>query len=124
MAKSIPDSILDGMLNTIRNNATRMDACSQQPTTYTQATSTYSLADVTMTAPGDYTLANGDTSGRKITVAQKTGVTIDSTGDCDHVALTDGTSTLYAVTTCTSTSLTSGQTMTFNAWDIEISDAT
>lgn len=123
MAKLVPDATLDAMLNVIRNNADRMDACSTQPTTYAEATSTYSLADVAMTVGTDYTQANGDTSGRKITVAQKTGITIDSAGTAQHVALTNGSDTLYAVTTCASVVLSTPGTLTINAWDIEISDA-
>jgi hypothetical protein len=78
------------------------------------------LADTAM-ASGDFTIANGDTSGRKLTVAQKPTVPIDNTGTGTHVALVDGSRLLY-VTTCTSISLTSGNTTTFSAWDIEVAD--
>lgn len=122
MGKSVHDDVLDGALNIIKNNCTRMVACSAEPTTYTEANATYALADVTM-ASGDFTNANGDTSGRKTTVAQKTGVTVDTTGTATHVALLDVSNTkLLYVTTATSQALTSGNTMTFNAWDIEILD--
>lgn len=122
MAKSVHDDVLDGALNVLKNNVTRMTACSSEPTTYTQGNSTYALADVTL-ASGDFAIANGDTSGRKVTVAQKTGVTVDTTGTATHVALLDVTnSKLLYVTTCTSQALTSGNTMTFNTWDIEIAD--
>jgi hypothetical protein len=122
MAKFVPDATLDLFLGVIRDNADRQDVCSTQPTTYAEATSTYSLADVTMTTGTDYTQANGDTSGRKITVAQKTGVTIDTAGSAQHLALTNGSDTLYAVTTCSTVALTTPGTLTINAWDIEISD--
>ena len=79
MAKTTADRVLDGALNIVKNNDTRMIACSAQPTTYTEANATYALADVTM-ASGDFTAANGDTSGRKLTVAAKTGVLIDANG--------------------------------------------
>lgn len=123
MGKSVADAVLDAALNYIKNNAVRMDACSAEPTTYAEATSTYSLADVTV-ASGDFTVGNGDVSGRKVAVAQKSGVTVDSTGTATHVALTDGSSALYYVTTCTSQALTSGNTLTFGTWDIEITDPT
>lgn len=122
MGKSVHNDVLDGALNIIKNNCTRMVACSAEPTTYTEGNSTYALADVTM-ASGDFTNADGDTSGRKTTVAQKTGVTVDATGTATHVALLDVSNTkLLYVTTATSQALTSGNTMTFNAWDIEILD--
>ena len=124
MAKYANDALMDAGLNYIRSNCDKMTVCSAQPTTYTEAVTTYALADVTMTVnTGDYTLANGDTSGRKITVAAKTGVPIDTTGTANHVALVSvGDTTLRAVTTCTSQALTSGGTVDFPAWDWEIAD--
>lgn len=124
MAKSVHDDVLDGALNIIKNNCTRMVACSTQPTTYTEANATYALADVTMTST-DFTAANGDTSGRKLTIAAKSGVTVDASGTYQHVALLDVTnSKLLYVTTGTSQSLTSGNTVNFPAWKIEIADPT
>lgn len=122
MAKSVHDDVLDGALNIIKNNCTRMTACNAQPTTYTEANATFALADVTM-ASGDFTNANGDTSGRKTTVAAKSSVTVDTSGTFNHVALLDVTnSKLLYVTTGTSQALTSGNTINFPAWDIEIAD--
>ena len=126
MVKLIPDAILDDMLGVIADAADRVDICSTQPTTYAEATDTYSLGDVTLNAGagnGDWTLANGDTNGRKLTMAQQTGVTIDASGTAAHIAVTNGSDTLLAVTTCTSQAVTSGNTATINAFDIEISDA-
>lgn len=123
MAKSVADAVLDAALNYIKNNVTRMTACSAQPTTYTEGNATYALADVTL-ASGDFTVAD-DTSGRKVTVAQKTGVTVDSTGTANHVALLDVSNTaLLYVTTATSQALTAANTMTFNSWKINIQDPT
>ena len=123
MGKSVNDVVLDAALNYIKNNCTRMTACSQEPTTYTEGNATYSLADVTL-ASGDFTVAN-DTSGRKVTIAQKTGVTVDSTGTANHVALLDVSNTvLLYVTTATSQALTAANTMTFNSWKINIQDPT
>jgi predicted methyltransferase len=126
MAKTVADRVLDGALNIIKNNDTRMIACSAQPTTYTEANATYALADVTM-ASGDFTVANGDTSGRKVTVAAKTSVLIDTSGTATHIALVDVTGTLLDyVTTCTSQALTANgsNVVNFPAWDIEIADPT
>ena len=98
-----------------------MTVCSAEPTTRTEAVTTFKLADVTMTPNTDYTKADGDTSGRKVTVAAKSGVNVDSSGTATHVALVDATRLLY-VTTCTSQALTSGNTVNFPAWKIEIAD--
>lgn len=125
MAKWASDSVMDAALAYV-DDCTLLTVCSAQPTTYAEASSTYKLADVVMTAGagnGDYTLANGDTNGRKLTVAQQAAIDIDSSGDATHVALSiSGSSTLVYVTTCTTQTLTAGGTVTVPAWDIEISD--
>lgn len=124
MGKMASDTMLDGSLNVLKSNVTRQVACSAEPTTYAEANATYALADVTLDSD-DFTLANGDSSGRKVTVAAKNGVTIDASGDATHVALLNvtGTELLY-VTTCTTLTLTSGggNTVNFPAWKIEIAD--
>lgn len=121
MGKSVHNDVLDAALNEIAT-ATLMTACSAQPTSRTEAVTTYALADVAMSG-GDFTNADGDTNGRKVTVASKTGVTIDASGTATHIALVDASVLLY-VTTCTSQALTSGNTVTFPAWDIEFADPT
>lgn len=122
MAKWANDLFMDAALNYIKNNCTRMTACTTQPTNYTEGNVTNALADVTM-ASGDFTLANGDTSGRKLTVAAKNDVLIDTSGNAQHVALLDvaGTALLY-VTTCTTQALVAGSNVSFPAWDIEVAD--
>lgn len=120
MAKSIPDAIIDLML--AEAEGTKIHVCSAQPTTYAEAETTYSLAEATIS--GSYTKANGDTSGRKNTLPAQTGMSIGSSGTATHVAVTDGTATLYLVTTCTSQALTSGGTVDTNAFDHEIGDPT
>ena len=122
MTKSVNDLVLDGAFD-ILDQSNLMIACSAEPTTRTEAVTTYALADVAMTPDTDFTKADGDTDGRKVTVAAKNGVTIDTTGDATHIALVDGTNLLY-VTTCTSQSLTQSGTVDFPAWDIEIADPT
>jgi len=124
MAKTVHDDVLDGAFDVL-DQANLMIACSAQPTTRTEAVATYALADVAMTVNTDYTKANGDVSGRKVTVAAKSTVLIDTSGTATHVALVDGTRLLY-VTTCTSQALTANasNTVNFPAWEIEIADPT
>lgn len=119
MAKFANDLVMDAALDYIATG-TIMTACSAQPTNRTEAVTTYALADVTL-AGGDYTKANGDSSGRKVTIAQKSNVPIDTTGTANHVAICDGTN-LLLVTTCTSQALTAGGTVTFPAFKDEIAD--
>jgi hypothetical protein len=123
MAKATPDAVLDKMLDEIAT-ATRLIVCSAQPTTYTEANATYALADVTVDGT-DFTKANGDTSGRKVTVGAQTGVLIDASGTGNHVALVRvADSTLLYVTTCTAQALVANGTNVVNvpAFDIEIAD--
>lgn len=122
MAKLVHDDVLDGALNIIKNNCTRMVACSTQPTTFTQANATYALADVTMEA-ADFVAADGSPNGRKLTVAAKTAVNVDASGTYAHVALLDvANSKLLYVTTGTSQVVTAGNTVDFPAWTITIAD--
>lgn len=120
MPKSVHNDVLDGAFDVL-DQANIMTVCSAEPTTRTEAVTTYALADVAMTPDTDFTKADGDTSGRKVTVASKSGVTVDTSGTATHVALCDGSRLLY-VTTCTSQALTSGNTVNFPAWDVEIAD--
>lgn len=126
MAKFINDAVLDVLLTYIADNTKRITVCTSQPTTYTEGNSTYALADITTTeglAGGDFSLANGDTSGRKLVIAQQADVPVDTSGTALHVALLDvDNTTLLAVTTCTSQALTSGNTVTIPTFDIEVSD--
>ena len=124
MGKAVHDDVLDGALNILKNNATRLTVCSMQPTTYTEGNATYALADVTVDST-DFTNANGDTSGRKTTVGAQSAFPVDTSGTAQHVALLDVTnSKLLYVTTCTSQALTAGNTVSTPAFDIEIADPT
>ena len=128
MGKLVPDTQLDAMLAVLFATADRVDVCADTPTTYGNATTggTYSLGNVTVTAGvgnGDWTAAAGDTSGRKVTMTQQTGVPVTNSGTATHIAWTDGSATLFGVTTCTSQAVTSGNTMTINAFDVELQDA-
>ena len=129
MAKLVPDAQLDAMLLVLITATDQLDVCEDTPVDYSTATTkdTYSLGPVAVTAGigADWSAAAGDATGRKVTMAQQTGVTVDCTGskDATHIAGTDGSAVLYFVTTCTSQSVTDGNTMTINTFDIEIADA-
>lgn len=122
MGKSVADSVLDGAFDVL-DQATIQTVCSAEPTTRTEAITTFALADVALTPDTDFTKANGDTSGRKCTVAAKSGVNVDSSGTATHVAVCNGSILLY-VTTCTSQVLTAGNPLNFPAWKVEIADPT
>lgn len=124
MAKAAPDIVLDAPADVI-DQSDKMIACSAQPTTFAEANATFALADAAMTPDTDYTKADGDVSGRKVTMAAKNGVTVDTSGTATHVALVrTADSSLRYVTTCTSQALTSGNTVNFPAWKVETRDPT
>jgi hypothetical protein len=120
MAKFTNDVVLDAALDKIAT-ATRMTLCSAQPANFA-GIAAVQLADVTLDS-GDFTKANGDTSGRKVTVAAQSGVNVDTSGTSNHVCLDDGT-TLLHVTTHTGQVLTSGNTVNTGAYDVEFADVT
>jgi len=124
MGKASPDQVLDAALDEIATS-TRLTVLTDEPANFAGIAALL-LASVTVTAGdgnGDFTIADGDTNGRKLTTAQQADISITGTGDADHVALDDGTDLQY-VTTCTLQGLTSGGTVTVPAWDIEIADPT
>lgn len=122
LPKWIPDSSMNAALADI-DATTTMHAISAYTAGDSRATVVgNSLADVAMAA-GDTVIADGDTSGRKITMAAKSGVTIDVTGTATHIALEDATN-VDLVTTCTSQALTAAGTVNFPTWKHEIGDPT
>lgn len=122
MAKTVHNSVLDGAWD-ILDQATGMHICNAEPTTRDEAVTTFQLATAAMTPDTDFTKADGDSSGRKVTIAAKSGVSIDNSGTALFIALTDGSNLLY-VTTCTSQALTAAGTVDIPAWDAEIADPT
>lgn len=122
MAKSVHNDVLDAALDEVAT-ATRLVVCSGEPANFA-GIAAVALADVTLTAGdgnGDYVIADGDVSGRKVTISEQPDILVDASGTATHISLDDGT-TLQYVTTCTSQALTSGNTVTVPAWDIEIAD--
>ena len=123
MAKWQSDLILDAALNYIKNNGTEMYVCTSQPVTRAAAISA-ALATKTGLTSGSYTgAADGDTSGRKLTINSQAGINVYLSGTATHIALCSG-STLIYVHTCTSQVLTSGNTVTIPAHKVEFLDVT
>ena len=123
MAKSTAQRLIELAPNDIIANGDRLCYCSQEPTTFTEATVTFKLADLDIT-PGDYTgPVAGDVSGRKITVNGQSGIDVDSSGNADHIAIVDiGGAELMHVSDFTQQALTAGNTINMDPWDIEFED--
>jgi hypothetical protein len=126
MGKAVPDAVIDLLLAGIATGD-RLCVCSDEPTTAAEATSTYMLVNVTIT-PGDgngvFVIAAGDTSGRKVTVAQQANKDITNSGAATHVAIVTNGGVVKHVTTCTSQQLTAGGTVTIGAYTHEVRDPT
>ena len=110
-------------LQGLKNSVDEMNACSQEPTTYTEAVTTFSLGDVAMVA-GDFTEADNTPDGRKLTVAAKT-INGDGNGNANHLALVENAqSTLWYVSTTTLVGMEDGVDQSFSAFDIAFRDPT
>jgi hypothetical protein len=119
---TLADRVYDNGLTVLDTEANRVDICSQEPTTYAQATSTYTLGNettITISAPTD-----GDTSGRKVTLSAISGASVTATGTATHYAITDTSNSRLLATGSISPSqaVTSGNTFSLTAVDIEIPD--
>ena len=124
MAKYLDDTVLDAALNDIKNNVTEIYLCSQVPANYTEASSTYALANKSGLSAGSFSgPADGDTSGRKLTKSAETGLSVTATGTANHVALCTGTVLKHA-TDFTAQGLTNGNTADVAAYDVEFLDIT
>ena len=118
MSKFCSNTVFDAALTKI-STATRMIAMSGQPATYAAADSGR-LSEAAV-APADFTLANGDVSGRKVVVAAKSGLGVVAAGTVDHIALLDGVNqVLLYVTTCPAQAIVAGGTVSLASWQVEI----
>jgi hypothetical protein len=125
MAKTVADAVLDAALNHIKSNAVRLHVCTTAPANYA-GISAVQLAIVTIDT-SDFTGPADGTSGRKLTVAAQTGMEVVADGTAAHIALSNGSDTLYYVTEIEpDTALTDNNTNTCSTdeWIIQIADPT
>ena len=123
----LDDTVLDDGLDAgiaAKATATNLDVhiCSEEPVDYTGASTTYTLgnkADVTVTGP-----AAGDASGRKVTIDAITGGSVTGSDTATHWALVDTDATLLVAAQSLSApqAVTSGNTFSLAAFDIELID--
>ena len=131
MAKYVNDYIMEQGLHHIQASCDIIAVCQTEPSTYASAFSEAAvgeghqcMASRSTLASGDFTIGDGDVSGRKVTLSKRAGLTINCNGTADHIALgCKASAKLILVTTCTQQILTSGGTVDINAFDDEILDA-
>jgi len=119
----INDRVFDNGLTVLDTEANRLDITSQEATTYTEATSTYTLGNKTSLSVG----APGDRSGggRKVTVAAITDGTVTGTATATHWAVVDTSNSRLLATGSLSSgqAVTNGNPFTLASFDIGIPDA-
>ena len=123
MAKYIHPDVHDKGLQEIVDNCDKQVALTAFTSTYATANGANKLAEVAV-APGDFTLANGDVSGRKVTVAQKTGGTITAEGNPTNIAWLDTVNSRVLMVTeeTTTQTLYVGNPVTFPSVSYESRD--
>lgn len=116
MAAHIENAVLDQALTYLGTNALRIDLCGSEPTTYTEATSTFTLANATggagFTAPLVAAPANKAPNGRQVSTAAVSAASVTGTATANWAAITKNTATtaLLVVLAITAQALTSGNT--------------
>lgn len=128
------DAALDAALNNIINNADFMYICTTDSeilgipdyvaTTTPLGTGTGAalIAGIPL-VPGNFTIADGDVSGRKAIIDAFPSVLVDQTGGAQNVSLVNSTTSevLYVATTTIQT-VTAGANISIPAWSFELRD--
>lgn len=119
----IADYYLDLALNAIDSGVNSLVICSQEPTTYTEANTTYKLG--TKATPTISAAQDASPNGRKVTVSAITDGTVSANGTATHFALLDIVNSRLAVVQALAApqAVTSGNTFTLGAIDVRIPDA-
>lgn len=124
MVATMHDDIQDAALQYIIDNCENLYICSAQPTTFTEAATTYKLG--TKATPSIGSPQAGDVSGRKAIVAAITDGVVNSAGDATWWALTDDSLSklLIAQELTALVAVVTGSPFTLDALDIEFPDPT
>lgn len=123
-SKLATDDTIDGMLTYLAETAYKVYVVTTGAvTTYSNISSCDLTTGHTLTS-ADFSFAAGDTSGRKITIAEQSSLNVSTSGTAGGLAVVSSGNALMFVTTVTTQALTSGNTVTIPAWDIEINDPT
>jgi hypothetical protein len=119
---TLADRVFDNGLTVLDTEANRLDICSTEPTTYTQATTTYTLGNKTSLSIGAPADRSG--GGRDVTVASFTDGSVTGSGTAAYYAITDTTNSRLLATGSLSSSqaVTSGNTFSISSFKIGIPD--
>jgi len=95
---TVHNDVFDAALAEVAT-ATAVHVCTAEPANHA-GIAAVSVGSYTVTAGvgnGDYTVADGDTSGRKLTLGAQSGNNGTGTGAADFLAFTDGTTLLLTI---------------------------
>jgi len=120
----LANEVLDAALTYIDTNAENLYICSQEPTTYAAAQTTYKLGTKALDAASIAAVGEGSPNGRSILVAAITDGTVNATGTATHFAITDNSASLLLATGALSASqsVTSGNTFSLTSFTVRIPD--
>lgn len=117
----LDDRVFDNGLSVLSDEADELHICSDEASTYLEATDTFSLGEAspTISAPGD---RSG--GGREVDVSSIADGSVTDTGTASHYAIVDtiGSRLLAAGALDTPQSVTSGNTFTLSSFRIGIPD--
>lgn len=118
----IADRIRDYGLDALSSEAEEVHICSAEPTTYTEAKTTFTLGN--KTSPVLSSPADGSGGGRSSTLSAITDGDVTGTGNATHFAIIDVSNTrLLAVgALASSVAVSSGNTFTLTACEINFPD--
>ena len=117
----INPEVFDQGLDYADTNGTRLDICSQEPTTYAEATTDAAFSLGNKTGLNTGAPEDGATDGRRVTIPAITDGTVTETGTATHWALTDGAAILVATGALSATQgVTDGNPFTLDAFSITI----
>ena len=123
---SVQSRVLDLGLNVLDTEADTIVICSTEPTTFTEANSTFKLGSKTFAAGGAFGApAAGAPNGRKVTSTAITDGTVNATGLAGFWAVIDVANSRFLASgaLAATQNVTSGNTFALPAFDIRLPSA-
>ena len=124
MAALVADRVLDNGLSVLDSEADKIYICSTEPTTYTEATSTYALGNKNFGAGGvcGSPAAGTSPTGRKVTTTAVTDGSVTADGTAAKWAIVDSANSrlLARGNLSSSVGVTNGSQFTLGAFDIKL----
>ncbi len=120
MPGTIGSRVADAGLNALDTEATHIYVCSANPTTHTEATSTYALGNKNFGAGAAFGApANASPDGRKVSSVAITDGSVTATGTASHFAVTDSVNSrlLLSGSLSATQAVTSGNTFSLPSFD-------